>query len=155
MAKCKEDGYEWEEPETLKGHMMEFFLPMKPPRTTHQMKAVRVVCGKPFFYEPRSLQEARSTFRGYLSIHRPSEPLEGPLRVSIKWLFPTKMKKDHGTYKITRPDLDNMAKLLFDVMTDLGFWGDDAQVGCAILEKFWTVETPGIWISIELAKASK
>lgn len=128
--------------------MMEFFIPMKPPRTTHQMKAVRVVRGKPFFYEPRAVQEARSTLKGCLAKHRPQKPLEGPLRVTVKWLFPTKKKKEHGTYKITRPDLDNMAKLLLDVMTDLRFWGDDAQAACLILEKFWTCEVPGIWISI-------
>ena len=31
------------------------------------------------------------------------------------------------TYE-TRPDCDNVAKLLIDCMTKLGFWLDDAQV---------------------------
>ena len=130
---------------------MEFFMPMKPPRTTHQMKEVTVIRGKPIFYEPTSLKEARSKLKGCLAMHRPVEPLGGALRIGVKWLYPTKIKKLHGTYKITKPDLDNMEKLLFDVMEDLGFFSNDAQIACKITEKFWTIETPGIWISVEPA----
>jgi len=69
----------------------------------------------------------------------------------VKWLFPTRKKKDHGQYKITRPDTHNLNKLLFDVMTDLKFWSDDAQVVSEIIEKFWTCGVPGIWIAIRPA----
>lgn len=33
--------------------MIEFFMPMIPPETTHQQKKVSVVNGKPHFYEPK------------------------------------------------------------------------------------------------------
>ena len=132
---------------------LDFFVPMKPPRTTHQQKKVRVITygvkSKPIFYEPPSLIAARGKLSSHLAQHAPAQRMEGPLRVVVKWLFPTKKKKDHGQYKITSPDTHNLNKLLFDVMTDLGFWHDDAQVCCEIIEKFWTCGTPGIWISIE------
>jgi len=127
---------------------LEFFVPMKPPRSTHQMKKVRVVDGKPFFYEPAALHAARSKLKAHLAQHRPSRKMGGPLQVVVKWLFPTKKRKDHGQYKETRPDTHNLNKLLFDVMTDLGFWHDDAQVCSEIIEKLWTTKIPGIWISI-------
>lgn len=127
---------------------LEFFVPMKPPRTTHQMKQVRVVNRKPVFYEPAKLKAARGKLKAHLAKHRPSHKLGGPLRVVVKWLFYTKKKSDHGKYKVTRPDLDNMEKLLFDVMGDLGFWNDDAQLCSKITEKLLTNGTPGIWCSI-------
>lgn len=34
-------------------------MPMIPPTTTHQEKQVRVVNGKPVFYEPQELKTAR------------------------------------------------------------------------------------------------
>jgi Holliday junction resolvase RusA-like endonuclease len=41
-----------------------------------------------------------------------------------------------------------MNKLPFDIMTDLGFWKDDAIVASEIIEKFWA-QVPGIYIRIE------
>ena len=34
----------------------EFFMPMIPPTKTHQEKQVRIVKGKPVFYEPAELK---------------------------------------------------------------------------------------------------
>lgn len=38
----------------------EFFLPMIPPTVTHQEHKVAIVRGKPVFYEPPKLKEARA-----------------------------------------------------------------------------------------------
>ena len=38
--------------------------------------------------------------------------------------------------------------MLKDVMTEVGFWKDDALVASEITEKFWAEQT-GIFISIE------
>lgn len=48
----------------------------------------------------------------------------------------------------TKPDTDNLQKLLKDCMTKLGYWQDDAQVASEIVEKFWA-DTVGIYIKIE------
>ena len=106
--------------------------------------------GKPVQYEPPALVAARGKLMAHLAKHRPSQKMGGPLRVVVKWLFYNKQKKRHGQYKETIPDLDNMEKLLFDVMTNLGYWHDDAQICSKITEKLWTCETPGLWISIKL-----
>jgi Holliday junction resolvase RusA-like endonuclease len=124
-----------------------FFMPMKPPTVTHQEKQVHVVNGKPYFYEPPELIAARAKLSAHLSKHVPKQKYTGAVRLMVKWCFPRGKHKD-GEYKKTKPDTDNLQKLLKDVMTDLNFWTDDALVASEITEKFWA-EMPGIFIQIE------
>lgn len=125
----------------------EFFLPMKPPTCTHQEKKVHIVNGKPVFYEPDDLKEARSKLMAYLGKHIPENKYTGPVRLITKWCFP-KGSHNNGEWKATKPDTDNMIKLLKDCMTANGFWKDDALVASEITEKFWA-DIPGIYIKIE------
>lgn len=127
---------------------IEFFLPMLPPTATHQEQAVRVVKGKPVFYDPPELKAARAKLTAHLAGHRPERPLEGAVRLVAKWCFP--LSGDHwdGEYRTARPDTDNLQKLLKDCMTRVGFWKDDAQVACEVAEKFWA-EVPGIYVCAE------
>lgn len=128
---------------------VKFFLPMeKIPTTTHQQKQVSVKNGKPVFYEPEKLQAARSKYMSLLSQHVPEDKLTGPLRLMVKWCFPKIKGSVDGQYKTTKPDLDNLQKLLKDCMTDLGYWEDDAQVASEISEKFWA-DVVGIYIRVE------
>lgn len=127
---------------------IEFFAPMIPPTTTHQTKEVAVVNGKPVFYNPAELKDARAKLQAHIGKHAPAQPFCGALRLVTKWLFPVTRKHVDGEYKTTRPDTDNLQKLLKDVMTDLGFWKDDALVASEIIEKFWA-DIPGLYIRIE------
>lgn len=126
---------------------MEFFMLMVPPTATHQEKAVRVVKGKPAFYDPPELKAARDKLSAHLVGYKPEEPLAGPVRLAVKWCFPRGQHED-GEYRITKPDTDNLQKLLKDCMTNVGFWKDDAQVASELCEKFWA-EVPGIYIFVE------
>ncbi|MDD3395145.1 MAG: RusA family crossover junction endodeoxyribonuclease [Anaerotignum sp.] len=126
----------------------EFFMAMIPPTCTHQEKKVSVVNGKPVFYEPPELKEARAKLSAHLSKHVPAEPYMGAVRLIAKWCFPNDGKHQSGEYKITKPDTDNLQKLLKDVMTDIHYWKDDALVASEISEKFWN-DPPGIYIRIE------
>lgn len=125
---------------------LDFFLAMIPPTVTHQEKAVHVVNGKPVFYEPEELRAARAKLRAYLSRFTPPEPLEGGIQLLVKWCFPCGNHVS-GSYRTTKPDTDNLQKLLKDCMTAEGFWKDDAQVASEICEKFWA-EVPGIYIQV-------
>lgn len=127
----------------------EFFMPMKKvPTVTHQTKKVRVVNGKPMFYESADLKAARSKLMAHLGQHVPKKKYTGPVRLITKWCFPITEKHTDGEYKYTRPDTDNLQKLLKDCMTDCGYWKDDALVVSEITEKFWA-NVPGIYIKIE------
>jgi Holliday junction resolvase RusA-like endonuclease len=124
-------------------------MPMKKvPTVTHQQKQVHVVNGKPIFYEPEELKAARSKLMAYLGQHVPNEKYSGPVRLITKWCFPVTGKHQNGEYKYTKPDTDNLQKLLKDCMTNCGFWNDDALVVSEIIEKFWA-DVPGIYIKIE------
>lgn len=127
----------------------EFFMPMKKvPTVTHQEKQVHVVNGKPVFYEPDDLKAARAKLQAHLGQHVPKERYIGPVRLITKWCFPVLGKHQNGEYKTSKPDTDNLVKLLKDVMTELHFWKDDAQVASEITEKFWS-DLPGIYVKVE------
>lgn len=126
---------------------LEFFMPMIPPTCTYQEKKVKMVSGKPVFYEPPQVKSARLKLTGHLDKHKPDKPIKGGIRLLVKWCFPKGGHKD-GEYKTTKPDTDNLQKLLKDCMTVTGFWIDDAQVASEICEKFWA-EIPGIYIKVQ------
>ena len=126
---------------------MEFFMAMIPRTITHQEKKVHVVNGRPRFYEPDELKAARQKLTAYLGQHVPEEPYQGGIQLIVKWCFQTKGRHKDGEYRITKPDTDNLQKLLKDCMTSVGFWSDDAQVASEIVEKFWA-EIPGIYIRV-------
>lgn len=129
--------------------MTEFFMVMKNvPTVTHQQKQVSVVNGKPVFYEPDELKAARAKLMANLGQHTPARKYNGPVRLMVKWCFPIKGKHEDGEWKTTKPDTDNLQKLLKDCMTDCGYWKDDALVVSEIVEKFWA-KLPGIYIRIE------
>lgn len=125
----------------------EFFMAMIPPTKTYQEKKVRVVNGKPLLYEPAEVKEARAKLKAHLARNIPARRYTGAVRLVTKWCFPCGSHPD-GTYKTTKPDTDNLQKMLKDVMTELKYWTDDALVASEVIEKFWA-EIPGIYIRIE------
>lgn len=125
----------------------EFFMAMIPPTVTHQEKKIHVVNEKPVTYEPPELAIARDKLIGNLSKHIPENKYVVPVELITKWCFPRGRHKD-GEYRASKPDTDNLQKLLKDCMTKCGFWKDDALVCREITEKFWA-EIPGIYIRIK------
>ena len=65
-----------------------FFMPMVPPTCTHQEKQVRVVNGKPVFYDPPAVKEARRKLTAHLAGHRPDEPITTGCKLFVQWCFP-------------------------------------------------------------------
>lgn len=127
--------------------MTEFFMAMVPPTCTKQEHKVAVIHGKPVFYDPPEVMAARQKLIGYLMQHKPRQRYECGVRLLVKWCFPRGEHPD-GEYRITKPDTDNLQKLLKDCMTACGFWKDDALVASEIVEKFWA-EIPGIYVKVE------
>ena len=92
---------------------IEFFMPMVPPTVTYQEKQVHMIKGKPVFYEPQELKQARQKLQGYLAEHKPECKYERGVRLIVKWCFP-RGRHANGEYRITKPDTDNLQKLLKD-----------------------------------------
>ena len=127
---------------------MEFFIAMNPPTSTAQMKQVRVVKNKPIFYDPPAVKEARNALSAHLALHKPAKPMTGPISLRVIWLFPKGKSHRNGEWRVTKPDTDNLQKLLKDCMTRCGFWIDDAQVVCESVEKRWADDPAGLYIEV-------
>ena len=133
---------------------MKFKLKMIPPTATAQQKGERVVGGYIHHYKKKNVAQAEAILRDALLPYVPAEPITGkPIQLRVLWEFPypksaKKHLYGHCRHKITRPDTDNLNKLLKDVMTDMGFWEDDALIS---MEYIWKVlsDEPGIWICVD------
>jgi Holliday junction resolvase RusA-like endonuclease len=134
--------------------MIKFFLKHNPAKATAQCKgACRTATGIRFF-EKKPMQSARETLMALLREHVPAEPLQGPLRIEITWAFPYRKSEKKSVVKAgipfphtSRPDLDNLEKLMLDCMTRMQFWKDDSQVYSKDTAKFWSAY-PGIAVAI-------
>ena len=105
--------------------------------------------GKPcaVLHDSPELKATRAKLHAYLAPYAPPTPCSGPVRLLVKWLFPTDGRHNDGEWHTTKPDTDNLEKALKDEMTRLHFWRDDAFVCSEVIEKFWA-DTPGIFIKV-------
>lgn len=122
----------------------EFFMAMVPSTATAQQH--KITNGR--FYDPPNVKAAKAKLTAHLAQHTPDKPYTRSVRLFTKWCFPVTGKHRDGEYKYTRPDTDNLQKMLKDCMTKCGYWSDDALVASEIVEKFWA-KRPGIYIRIE------
>ena len=128
--------------------MTEFFMAMIPPTATYQEKRFIYKNGQPYFYEEEKLKTARSKLKAHLAKYIPAAPYSSAVRLVVKWCFPVTGKHADGDFKTSKPDTDNLQKLLKDIMTELGYWKDDALVSSDLCEKFYA-DVPGIYINIK------
>lgn len=102
--------------------------------------AVNRRTGKPYVHDSMEIKQARMTFRAHIAKHAPEKPIEGPVQLCVSWVYHCdKVKEDSQyEYKTTRPDTDNLIKLLKDEMTKCGYWHNDAQVAKELNQKLVT-----------------
>ncbi|MCD8207533.1 MAG: RusA family crossover junction endodeoxyribonuclease [Bacteroidales bacterium] len=96
-----------------------------------------MVKGHPMFYDSPRLREARALLMAALQEYAPADPIEGPVRLDVLWKFSHGKSHKDGEWRVTRPDTDNLEKLLKDCMSYVGFWKDDAQVCIETIQKKW------------------
>lgn len=131
------------------------------PRSTAQEKGTSIQGGRIHHYTKSSVRQMRQIYkeaivadlakRGQLTRPR----FTGPVMMSVTFYYHTAKKKDHLKFKSTKPDLDNMVKLLLDVLADdIGcFEVGDQQVSVLYLKKKWTKDEP--WIAINIDQISE
>ena len=136
---------------------MKFIIECIPPKATHQasLRIMKRKDGTQFVgkFAKSKGKQAQNDLMTLLMPHVPSSPIEEPVKLHVKWVYPSR-KSEPKKNRIgqipcnTRPDVDNLFKMLGDCMTRLGFWMDDSQVYSLTFEKFWG-ERPGIFVEIE------
>ena len=119
-------------------------------------------CARPRFdsarraaYTSKASKRAATEQATLLSPQGPSVALAGPLAVSLlyvlplplSWTYETRQDMD-GAPHAGRPDVDNLAKLTMDVISRLGWWGDDSQVTSLTARKRYGW-TPGVHVRID------
>ena len=130
-------------------------MPMKPPTKTYQEKRLGVTKkGRAYIYEDSELKAVRQKLMAHLGKRAPEKPIDGAIQFIAKWCFPITGKQQPGEWKTSKPDTDNLQKLLKDCMTVCGFWKDDAQVASEVIQKFYC-DVPGIFIVVEQLHESK
>ncbi len=102
------------------------FEVLKIPQTTHQ-SGTRIDFRSRRTYKSKQLQEVEAFYTKLLKPFAPAAPIEGGALVDISFYYKT-AKRLRGFPRLARPDVDNMAKIVLDVMTKLGYWNDDSQV---------------------------
>jgi len=137
---------------------LRFVLNITPPKATHQGSlAVLRRRGGGHFLGKKSNSRGAATVK-LLSFEvmpfKPPAPLLGPLRLRVFWVYPWGAK--HGK-KVrargevpcaTRPDCDNLSKVLCDVLGKQGFYKDDGQISELIFCKRYG-DRPRIEVELE------
>ena len=134
------------------------FIECNPPKSTAQASSriLKRNDGSQFIGRMANSKgaEVKSGLVSLLHPHRPTMPIEGALKLTVRWVYPWR-KSERKAFRAAgfrfcdkRPDGDNIAKLLLDTMGLCGFWIDDGQVADLRIVKLWG-DRPGIGIRIE------
>jgi Holliday junction resolvase RusA-like endonuclease len=122
--------------------MISIAIRTPPPTITAQMKRVVVIAGRPRFFHSREMQQQEALWSALLQPYQPTQPLDGPLALSIRLIYPhLKSVRKTDVHKLlpktSSPDLDNAIKMLADLLTKLRFIADDSRVARLTAEKFF------------------
>ena len=83
------------------------------------------------------------------SAHLLDEPLDGHLRVIIRFELPAPKKSRFGNRPAGPPDIDKLVRSTLDGLTTSRLIVDDARIVTLTATKHWAADTPGATISIE------
>ena len=125
------------------------FIPIEPPTVTHNDLEVRYdrKRRRHFIGKSERLQDAEQAIESRIRPHAPESPLGGALDARIIWCFPTNGAHEQGEPMTDKPDVDNLAKTLFDCLARCGVIDDDAHIAHEDLTKAW-MDPAGIFIEI-------
>jgi Holliday junction resolvase RusA-like endonuclease len=133
------------------GIMIEAFIDCHPPTATAQHKSTRVFLHKEskkpklVMFETGKVKDAREALRAHFERFSPETVLIGPLVFTCVWTFywsdkdEARRKRGEITEdwvpKITTPDGDNLAKMMKDVLQELGYCSNDSHISKETYER--------------------
>ena len=138
----------------MAGRKISFELTCAP--TPQQRVRHGYVNGRPVSYKSTAQKLNEKELDMQLLPYAPEVPLEGALSVSVVCHMPlpaSLSRSETGErlrvgWHITRPDLDNMIKQLWDALSRADFWTDDDQVSVIHAMKIYS-QTPGWTVKIK------
>ncbi len=138
----------------MSGRVVQGSAQFVPPKTTHHSKRIARMGKFSRLVDTPALVSARETWIAVLRPFAPSAPLVGPIRATLELVWPwrkgdaMKIRKNGPIPCGVKPDCDNMAKTIFDIMALLGYFSNDAQIYSLVVEK-WFDSVPGIRFNLE------
>lgn len=111
--------------------IIEFEVPLIP-RGQSRARAVSIG-GRARVFKAAAQRESEESMYAFLQQHVPPQPLSGPVSLEFVAKLPVPKSKlskfeKYGLEATVKPDLDNLAKMLKDCLTNMRFWHDDKQV---------------------------
>ena len=97
----------------------------------------------------QGLRYARAAWRALVEPYRPAKPMAGAVGLLVFLSYHTDDRKKQGEYKTTRPDGDNLLKIIKDAMTKAGYWKNDAQVAVECIVRSWTNQAESVIIEAQ------
>ena len=130
---------------------IEFFKEFIPPKTTVQQRRQNKFGG--YLHDTGKI--ARATWKAIVEPYRPETPMCGAiaLSIAITWPHTKRSRTESGkrntpvVAKTTRPDSDNIVKMILDVMQETGFFHDDSQIFDMHISRYYG-DIAGVFISI-------
>lgn len=139
---------------------MKFTIPIEP---VGQMRARACIRGRhASVYKAKEQEQNEQTLAAFLVQHRPPEPMTGPLLLYLDCHFPVPKSKSKKWKMLAargierpakKPDADNLAKHIKDVLGQVGFWEDDKQVVELVVRK-WYSSQPRWEVRLEPCKVA-
>lgn len=129
-----------------------FELPTNP-TITSQEKGIRNVNGKTFVYTKNEVIALKNLYWSKIKQEMIKNDIEPPkfkkaCVLNLTFGFSTQDKKKWNHFKVTKPDYDNLAKTITDVLGDMGFFEvGDQQVAVGQVVKIWA-DRPFVRIDI-------
>jgi len=130
------------------GANIEFFIPVKVlPKQSARF-------GKGHARRDPRIDANAKALAAYAMQYKPAAPLEWALRVHLtfhhSWTcrHSARTQRAGRQWKATRPDLDNLAKQVLDVLESAGFYDDDGQIADLHLRDFYA-DDDGVQVLIE------
>ena len=81
----------------------------------------------------------------------PKEPIDVPVGVTLGFVMPRPKSRKKDVWHTAKPDADNLAKAVLDVLTKCGVWVDDSRVAFLHATKSYECASNprvGCWVSI-------
>jgi Holliday junction resolvase RusA-like endonuclease len=129
--------------------MIDFKLNIEPPTITAQQKGVDFKRKR--FYTKEEVRRVHMMLCTLMAAHRPAAMLRGPLVAEVIVTYPWRARdnRDIGWQpKDTSPDCDNIGKMIFDCLQDVGFYKNDSQIARQTVGKGWG-DQPGIRVKLK------
>jgi len=138
----------------MNGRVVQGSASFVPPKTTHHSKKIARMGKFSRLVDTPELTSAREVWMAVLRPFTPSAPLVGAIRAHVALTWPwrkgdaMRIRKEGPIPCTVKPDCDNAAKTIFDIMALLGFFSNDAQIYSLLVTK-WFGDKPGLQFRLE------